>query len=248
MAEKQAPKKTTKRATASKNVLSIDIGGSGLKLRVLDPQGQPLSERLRTETPQPADPEAVLNALAYLIDQVTQPYGYVSVGFPGVVRHGVIYTAVNLNPAWEGFNLAEVLEIRLKCPVRVANDADIQGYGAIQGKGLEMVLTLGTGMGAALFTNGHLVPNLELGHHPFRKGQTYEEQLGRAALDLVGKKTWNKRLLKAIDLLQRIFNFDTLYIGGGNAKRIDPGQLPPGVEIISNEAGILGGAVLWRDH
>jgi polyphosphate glucokinase len=240
------PTTTTAPAKIVEAVLSVDIGGSGLKLRVLSPGGEALSERLRCETPQPAEVEAVLTALLGLIAQVDVPFGKVSVGFPGVVRQGVICTAVNLHPDWVGFDLGGELEKRLKCPVKVANDADIQGYGAIKGQGLEMVLTLGTGMGAALFINGALVPNLELGHHPFRKGQTYEEQLGRLALDMAGKKRWQKRLFKAIDLLQRIFNYDTLYIGGGNAKKIDPTLLPARVEIISNEAGIFGGAALWR--
>lgn len=243
-----APKKakTKDPAPVSDSVLSVDIGGSGLKLRVLDANGAPLSERLRVETPQPAEPGPVLEALLGLIAQVGAPFGKVSVGFPGVVRQGVIGTAVNLHPDWVGLNLATELEKQLSCPVRVANDADIQGYGAIKGQGLEMVITLGTGLGAALFIDGVLVPNLELGHHPFRKGQTYEEQLGRAALDAVGKKRWSKRLLKALDLLQRIFNFDMLYLGGGNAKKLDPLSLPAYVTVISNEAGILGGAALWR--
>lgn len=237
---------TAAKPAAHENILSVDISGSGLKLRVLSPEGKPLSERLRAETPQPADPSRVLHTLDYLIAQVKVPYGKVSVGFPGVVRGGTIFTAVNLHPTWEGFKLEEELSKQLGKPVRVANDADIQGYGAIRGQGLEMVITLGTGVGTALFINGHLVPNLELGHHPFRKGQTYEQQLGRAALDQISKKRWNKRLLKAVDLLERIFNYDTLYLGGGNAKKLELSLLPLRVEIISNEAGILGGAALWK--
>ncbi len=246
-ASKNASKKTEQPpAPVSDAVLSVDIGGSGLKLRVLSATGEPLTERLRVETPVPAEPEPVLAALLGLIAQVDVPFGKVAVGFPGVVRQGVIGTAVNLHPDWVGLELATELEKQLKCPVRVANDADIQGYGAIKGHGLEMVITLGTGLGASLFIDGVLVPNLELGHHPFRKGETYEQQLGRQALDAVGKKRWSKRLVKALDLLQRIFNFDMLYLGGGNAKKLDPTLLPPYVKVISNDAGILGGTALWR--
>ncbi len=97
-----------------------------------------------------------------------------------------------------------------------------------------------------MFLNGKLIPNLELGHHPFRKGETYEQQLGRAALDEIGKKRWNTRLGKAIALLERIFNYDTLYLGGGNTKKIDF-VLPPNTRIVPNVTGLLGGITLWQD-
>jgi polyphosphate glucokinase len=186
----------------------------------------------------------VIRAILGLVEGKT--FDRVSVGFPGVVRQGVTETAVNLHPDWLGFDLADTLSHQLGKPVRVANDADLQGLGAVSGTGVEMVITLGTGIGAALFLNGKLVPNLELGHHPFRKGETYEEQLGRAALDVIGKKRWNRRLEKAIDLLERIYNYDCLYLGGGNTKKIDF-VLPPNVKITPNVTGLLGGIALWRD-
>ena len=130
--------------------------------------------------------------------------------------------------------------------MRVANDADVQGHGAVSGKGLEMMITLGTGIGSALFVNGVLVPNLELGHHPFRRGRTYEQMLGRAALDSVGKKRWNRRLAAALDIWEHIFNYDRLYLGGGNTKRITF-QLPANVRIAPNREGLLGGVELWSD-
>lgn len=224
--------------------LAVDIGGSGIKVMVLDAQGEPLTERARVETPNPATPDAVIRAILGLVEGKT--FDRVSVGFPGVVRQGVTETAVNLHPDWIGFDLADTLSRQLDKPVRVANDADLQGLGAVSGSGVEMVITLGTGIGAALFLNGKLVPNLELGHHPFRKGETYEEQLGRTALDVIGKKRWNRRLEKAIDLLERIYNYDCLYLGGGNTKKIDF-VLPPNVKITPNVTGLLGGITLWRD-
>lgn len=224
--------------------LAVDIGGSGIKVMVLDEQGEPLTERDRVETPNPATPDAVIRAILGLSEG--KSFDRVSVGFPGVVRQGVTETAVNLHPDWIGFDLANTLSRQLDKPVRVANDADLQGLGAVSGAGVEMVITLGTGIGAALFLNGKLVPNLELGHHPFRKGETYEEQLGRAALDAIGKKRWNRRLEKAIDLLERIYNYDCLYLGGGNTKKIDF-VLPPNVKITPNVTGLLGGITLWRD-
>ena len=224
--------------------LAVDIGGSGIKVMVLDDQGNPLSDRDRIDTPLVPTPEAVIEVVQRLASG--KQFDRVSVGFPGVVRHGITETAVNLHPDWVGFDLAGALAKQLDKPVRVANDADIQGLGAVAGEGVEIVVTLGTGFGAAMFLNGRLIPNLELGHHPFRKGETYEQQLGRAALDSIGKRRWNNRLERAIDLLERIFNYDYLYLGGGNTKKIEF-MLPVNVRIVPNVTGILGGIALWQD-
>ena len=225
--------------------LSVDIGGSGVKVLVLDITGKPLTERARTQTPQPPKPQAVIDAIVGLA--ATQgEFHRVSVGFPGVVRGGVTETAVNLDPEWIGFDLATALSKRLNNPVRVINDADMQGLGSISGKGVELVITLGTGFGSALFVDGKLVPNLEMGHHEFRKGETYEEQLGRATLEKVGEKKWNRRLQRAIASLEHLFNYDYLYIGGGEAVRVHI-ELPSNVKIIPNITGLLGGITLWKD-
>jgi polyphosphate glucokinase len=226
--------------------LSIDIGGSGIKVMVLDETGQPLTERLRLETPNPATPELVLAAIAKLV-AAQREFDRVSVGFPGVIRHASITeTAANLNDNWIGFDLGGALTEQLGKPVRVINDADMQGMGVIVGQGVELVITLGTGVGAALFVQGNLVPNLELGHHPFRKGETYEEQLGRAAFDEIGVGKWNQRLARAIATLQACFNCDMLYIGGGNTKKVTL-TLPTNVKLVPNVSGLLGGIALWRD-
>jgi polyphosphate glucokinase len=225
--------------------LTVDIGGSGIKVLVLDQAGKALTERSRVDTPQPPLPDVVIEAIANLASGQGE-FERVSVGFPGVVRGGITETAANLVPDWVGFDLATVLSKRLAKPVRVANDADVQGLGAISGKGVELVVTLGTGFGSALFLDGKLVPNLEMGHHEFRKGETYEQQLGRAAMDKVGEKKWNNRLGKAIASLEHLFNYDFLYIGGGEAKKVTL-QLPANVKIVPNVSGLLGGIGLWRD-
>lgn len=225
--------------------LAVDIGGSGVKVMVLDETGTPQTERARVETPQPPLPDAIIAAIAQLTESQGE-FDRVSVGFPGVVRNGVTETAVNLDPAWVGFDLATALSTRLGKPVRVINDADMQGLGAIAGQGVELVITLGTGFGSALFLNGQLVPNLEMGHHEFRNEETYEQQLGREALDRVGRKKWNRRLEKAIASLEHLFNYDYLYIGGGNTDKI-AFDLPPKVKIVPNVSGLLGGIALWRD-
>lgn len=224
--------------------LAVDIGGSGVKALLLDENGKPIGERDRIKTPKPATPKAVMSVLEELASN-QNGFDRISVGFPGVIRKGVVYTAVNLHPDWVGYDLASHFSERVGKPVRVANDADLQGMGAVKGDGVELVMTLGTGVGGALFTEGHLVPNLELGHIRFRKGHTYEEQLGRAALKKVGSKTWNTRLLKAIASLSRVLNYDHLYIGGGEVKHIEV-ELPENVTVVSNLLGLLGGIKLWE--
>jgi polyphosphate glucokinase len=226
--------------------LTIDIGGSGLKAMLLDGAGNSISERQRVPTPATPTPAVVLAALDELV-KLLPGFDRVSVGFPGIVKRGTTILAVNLHPEWAKFALQETLAERWGKPVRVGNDADIAGYGAIKGTGVELVITLGTGIGAALFTNGHLVPGLELGHHPWLLSKSYEDYLGRKGLDKLGKKQWNMLLKEAIAQLEFVFNFDHLYLGGGNTKKINF-ELPANVSVVSNESGLLGGVVLWRDQ
>ena len=223
--------------------LSIDIGGTGLKAVVLDARGAPLTGRARVPTPRPATPNALLGAVEELIAPLGR-YDRVSAGFPGVVIDGVTKTAPNLHPSWAGFPLARTLARRLGKPARVLNDAGVQGFGVIGGKDLELVLTLGTGLGSALFYEGVYIPNLELAHHPFRKGFTYEEYLGLRALHEVGKKKWNQRVAKALEQIEPIWNPRRIYLGGGNARHLTL-TLPRHVRITSNAAGVLGGIALW---
>jgi len=226
--------------------LAIDIGGTGLKATTLDHAGKPLHERVRVETPRPATPDAVLPALVKLVAPLPH-FHRVSVGFPGVVVHGATMSAPNLHEKWRNFPLAKELERRLKRPTRVLNDAGVQGYGVISGKGTEMVITLGTGMGCAIYVEGRYVPNIELAHHPLHKGKTYEEFIGQKALKKVGKKRWNKRVAYILEQVQPIFNPARIYLGGGNAKKLSI-KLPKNVTVTDNVAGLLGGIALWKDH
>jgi polyphosphate glucokinase len=231
--------------------LAIDIGGSGLKASVLDKQGRMTTERVRIPTPDDCPPRLMMAKLKELVALLPAEASYerVSVGFPGVVRGGRILTAHNLGtPAWRNFDLARAIEKWLGKPVRVLNDADMQGLAAVNllgGKGVEVVITLGTGLGSSLFQDGVLAPHLELAHHPFRKGETYEEQLGDVALKEVGKRRWNRRVRLAIETLRTLTNFDRLYIGGGNAAHVSF-KLPVGVKIIPNKLGLIGGVWLWE--
>jgi polyphosphate glucokinase len=227
--------------------LSIDIGGTGIKATVLNSRGERLNERVRVPTPKPGRPDDVLEALAGLASSVPD-FDRVSVGFPGVVRDGRTYTAPNLDTeAWVDVDLAGAVAERLGRPARVLNDAELQGLGVIEGRGIEMIVTLGTGFGCGIYRDGRVSPHLELGHHAFRKGQTYEEQLSDATLKRIGRRKWNKHLRRAIASLRKLVNFDRLYIGGGNAKRIDL-DLDPDVTVVTNVAGLRGGIALWRDE
>jgi polyphosphate glucokinase len=226
--------------------LCIDVGGTGVKALVLDSTGEPVTERVRMETPRPATPRRVLQAIWALVEPLGG-FERVSVGFPGVVVDGVVKTAPNLHPDWAGQPLARALQDRFRRPTRVVNDAGMQGYGVVEGRGVEMLLTFGTGMGCALFNDGVYVPNLELAHHPFRKGKTYEDYVGARALAAVGKKRWNRRVARVVAQVLPIFNPRRLYLGGGNAKHIAL-ELPPEVHLVANIAGLLGGIALWRGH
>jgi polyphosphate glucokinase len=227
--------------------LAIDVGGTHLKAGVLSQAGDMSAGPAHVETPHPATPDAVIDAL----DQLAKPLGRfqrISIGFPGVVRGGRVLTAPNLGTeAWHGFALTTALTERLGAPARLANDATVQGLGVITGQGLECVITLGTGMGFALFEDGRPGPHLELSQHPVRGRKTYDQYLGNTALHDVGAKRWNRRLRKAIGFIATLTTFDTLYIGGGNSRHVQ-GELPENVRIVSNEAGITGGIRLWGAH
>jgi polyphosphate glucokinase len=229
---------------AGPHTLAIDIGGSHLKAGVLDPGGNLVSGPERVVTPDPATPQAVIDLLVGLAAKLS-PFARISIGFPGVVRDGTILTAPNLGTAnWHEFPLARAMTNRLECPTRVLNDASIQGLGVIAGTGLECVITLGTGMGFALFCDGHLMPHMEMGQHNAHGDKTYDHYVGDAALKAAGRKRWNKRVRKTIAALDTLLNYDTLYIGGGNATRIEF-ELPENTHIVSNQAGVTGGVRLW---
>jgi polyphosphate glucokinase len=244
MVDPALPQVSDPSAKANALTLAIDIGGTGIKMIVLDAAAKPINERARMLTPLPATPAAVLGVITTMVAQ--QPaFDRVSVGFPGVVKRGVVFTAPNLGTdLWRGFALEQQILAIVKRPVRTMNDADLQGFGVISGQGVELALTLGTGLGAGLYVDGRLVPNLELGHHPWKKDQTYEERLSDRELKEIGKKHWSKRVLEMIQQLEPIFNYDMLYLGGGNAEHIKV-ELPANVKLFTNVEGMAGGVKMW---
>jgi polyphosphate glucokinase len=224
--------------------LTLDVGGTGIKGIVLDDDGKPVVERVRIVTPRPATPEAVVGVIEQIVKQMPA-FDRVSVGFPGVVDENVVCTAPNLDGEWGKYPLGKQIEKIAKKPVRVLNDAGVQGYGVIEGKGVEMVLTFGTGMGTALFLDGKYVPNLELAHHPFKNDKTYEDCVRDSALKKIGKRKWNKRVREVIEQVLPIWNPRVLYLGGGNSRLIKQ-KLPEKVKVTENVAGLLGGIALWH--
>jgi polyphosphate glucokinase len=226
-------------------ILSIDIGGSHIKGTILYDNGNLLMEYKSVKTPHPATFSAVINAIESLVKNFTV-FDKISVGFPGYVKDGIIYTAPNLDQkTWAQVNLSEQLNALFGKPARVVNDADFLALGVVKGKGLEMLITLGTGFGTALLKDGILLPHFELAHHPITKHKSYDDYIGAKAFKLAGIKRWNRRLKKIISILKIVFNYDTLFIGGGNATNINF-KLDENIVIVTNKDGIDGGSKLWQ--
>jgi polyphosphate glucokinase len=239
-------------------VLGIDIGGSGIKGAPVDvAQGVLVGERFRVVTPQPSTPPAVASAVAEVARQFDWT-GPIGVTFPAIVRHGVTWSAANVDQAWIGQDAQALFTEATRCPVTVINDADAAGvaemkFGAGRAvPGVVMLLTFGTGIGSALFIDGRLVPNTELGHLVMHRGKETEHFASdriRADRDLSWKK-WAKRVNEVLAELEALFSPDLFIIGGGVSKyyakfgeylrtqaRIVPAQS-------LNEAGIIGAALV----
>jgi polyphosphate glucokinase len=228
------------------HTLAIDIGGTALKASVLDRRGRMIAERVRLPTPSPCSPKVLLRALVKLTAPLPS-FDRISIGFPGVVRGGRIVTASHFgNETWRGCPLEAAVEQRLARPARLLNDAEVQGLATNTGRGLEVVLTLGTGVGSAVFVDGWLAPHLELAQHPLHNGETYNEYAGNEALHRHGKRKWNRHVRKTIEAVESLLHYDVLYLGGGNAGHLTV-DLPGNVRIASNDNGITGGIRLWDE-
>jgi polyphosphate glucokinase len=248
---------TPGRGFKSPSTLAIDIGGTGIKASVLDINGQMEHERVRVPTPYPLSPQRLLLELQKVLTDLP-PFERISVGFPGMVRGGQILSAPHfvspegpfgppepkLVKAWHRFDLAAALQELTGKPAKVANDADMQGSAVIAGAGFEAVVTLGTGVGTAFFLDGKLLPHFELAHHPLGRGVSYNDMLGDVTRRHIGNRKWRKRVFNALETLRALTFFDHCYVGGGNSARLGS-DLPEGVSIVDNTAGILGGIKLW---
>lgn len=236
----------------------MDCGGTGIKATVLDTDGQPQCGRVKMRTPYPCPPEILLSAVADLVSSTGVGYDRVSVGFPGMVRHGIVHATPHyvteagpftkrdpdLEKKWAGFDVRTAFEETLHAPTRVLNDAEVAGLAVIQGQGFEAVFTLGTGLGCALFDEGRLLPKLEVSQAPFRHGQTYDQQLGHHARSRIGARRWTGRVVMALNSLRPVLWWDHAYVGGGGAKNLTT-DLGPDITIITNQSGLLGGVRMW---
>lgn len=227
-------------------ILALDIGGTGLKAAVIDAQGRFITQPLRIATPHPCPPKVMVKALAGLVQPLAGKYDVITIGFPGYVRRGVVLTAPNLGTEdWAKFSLEKTIARALGKPAKLLNDADVQGLGAIRGKGLEVVVTLGTGFGTAWFSDGLLLPHLEFAHVPVHHRHDFDAYVGEAARRKLGHAKWQKRVEKALRIVATVFNYDHLYIGGGNSARIRF-RLPRHASLVSNNDGMIGAAFAWN--
>lgn len=242
--------------------LAVDCGGGSIRATVLDAAGTMHAQPVRVPTPYPLPPERLAATIADLAAQLP-PADRGTVGMPGMIRHGVVvatphYVTVggprtaprdDLVAAWTDRDVAADLTAALGYPVLVLNDAEVHGAGVVAGTGVELVLTLGTGLGSALFDGGALAPHLELSHAPVRRGTTYDDWLGAHARRRLGDGVWSRRVREAVTGLRPVIRWDRLYIGGGNARRITPRALAllgDDVVIVPDSAALAGGVRAWE--
>jgi polyphosphate glucokinase len=244
------------------SILGIDIGGSGIKGALVDVEtGQLLTERYRLPTPEGAEPDAVAQTVAQICKNF-EYQGKLGIGFPAVVQHGVALTAANISGAWIDLDADQLFTKATGCSTYVVNDADAAGVAEMKfgagreyQKGVVLILTIGTGIGSALFTEGVLVPNTELGHMDV-EGKEAE----RRASDAIRKRKnlswekWANRFNKVLDNIERIFYLDLIILGGGISKDADEfiRYLDTRTKVVPaqllNTAGIVGAAMFAREE
>lgn len=228
------------------NILCIDIGGTHIKGTILNASGEFLTDFVTLDSPHPATPEKILEVIQKLAHQLGA-FDAVSAGFPGYIKNGVVATAPKLgNEFWNQIPLQKNIEEALGKPAKLVNDADFQGYAFAGNKGFDLVITLGTGFGSSLFHDGQLLPHLEMSLHPFTEAFTYNSYIGEDALLAIGEEKWNERMKHVLQVLKTVFNYDHLYISGGNASRIRF-SLDKNISLVSNKDGIKGGIKLWQN-
>jgi polyphosphate glucokinase len=249
--------------------IGLDFGGSGIKGAVVDIRtGQLVGDRLRVPTPRPAVPQAVVGVIGEIVERLVEPWEQptrdslpVGVGIPAAIRGGVTVTAANIDSGWIGYAAEVEMARALHRTVAIGNDADVAGLAEIRfgagcnQPGLIFVLTIGTGIGTALFVDGVLVPNTELGHIEL-KGRDAEERVSEAARDRLGLswKEWAAGFDEYLHALERLFWPDLFIFGGGASKRADNYlsyltiKTPIELAQFRNNAGIVGAALIAHDR
>jgi polyphosphate glucokinase len=254
-------KRAPARALATPTTLVIDCGGTAIKACVLDDEGTMRAAPVRVRTPYPLPPArfvATLRRVAEMLPPATR----LTVGMPGMVRHGVVVRTPHyvtrsgprsrvdpvLVEEWSGFDALAAVVTEFGTPALVMNDAEVHAHGAVTGSGLELVLTLGTGLGSAMFDGGRLAPHLELSHATVRRGTTYDAWVGEHIRRQLGDAFWSRRVRTMVEELRPVFLWDRLYLGGGNSRRVRPEHLErmgDDVVVVPNAAALLGGVRAW---
>lgn len=241
-------------------ILGIDVGGSGVKAALVDSDtGLLVSDKIKYGTPQPSNPKNVGMVLNQLLDDFGWHSKRVGCGFPSIIKDNICLSAANIDKSWIGVNLAKYFQNTTGCPGIFVNDADAAGiaemtFGAGKNRrGTVLLLTLGTGIGSALFRNGHLVPNTEMGHLLYKKSvfEHYASNSARKRKELSWEK-WGKELDTYLNHIDLILNPDLIILGGGVSKRFDQFEefLDVGCDLVAahmqNNAGIIGAAMLAK--
>lgn len=243
--------------------LAIDCGGSFIKSATFDSAGTQHGDSEKLVTPYPLSPARFVETISD-IASAAPLINRISVGMPGMIRHGVVihtphyinqagpFTPQNpeLMSAWRNFDAQGALAAATALPVKLVNDAEMHGAGVVSGKGLEVVFTLGTGLGSAVFDGGRLTPHLELSHATVRGGIWFDHWIGEAERRRVGDVIWNRRVRLTIERWYPVFRWDRLYIGGGNSRLISPAtlkKLGDEVVVVPNSAALVGGTRIWSD-
>lgn len=241
----------------TKNILGIDVGASGIKGALVDLEtGQFVGSRFRVPMPNPSTPENAAQAILEIVKNFDYS-GKIGVGFPSVVKNGVALTAANLDPSWIGCNIETIIGEATGCPVIALNDADAAGmaemrFGIGKGKmGTVVLITIGTGLGSAVFTDGHLLRNTEFGHLLMKKDIVAEKY----AADSIRKKEglswkkWGKRFNEYLEKIEFYLQPTLILLGGGSSKDFNEykDQISIKTPVIPaqllNSAGIIGAAV-----
>jgi polyphosphate glucokinase len=242
--------------------LSVDCGGLYLKSCVLDDSGTMHSKPNRIETPYPLSPTRFIETIAQIASELPKAYR-ATVGMPGMIRNGVVVATPHyinvrgprtkvdpeLEEQWRDFDIQKAISENLQIPTLVLNDAEVHGAGIITGSGYEVVITLGTGLGFAIFYGGKLTPHFEFSHATVRRGTTYDTWIGEQERKRLGNVFWSRRIRQLVEELRPVFKWDRLYIGGGNARLIRPNDLMKmgdDVVIVPNTAGVAGGVRAWN--
>lgn len=243
--------------------LAVDCGGGGIKASILDPRGTMIAPAKRVDTPYPLPPQLLIQIIKDFLDHFQQSPDRITVGMPGMIRHGVVISTPHyvcktgprskplpeMIEQWSYCDLRRELQHETGLPALVLNDAEVAGAGVITGTGMEMIITLGTGLGNSIWDGGRLAPHMEISHMVARWGLLFDDYIGEPERLRMGDSHWSRRVRRIVGVLREAIMWDRLYLGGGNSAHITASvreTLGSEVVIVPNDAGIRGGVRAWH--